>query len=187
MIEGYKKCELGNDLEFVDDLVNEMFTILVEYASDDFWKILKYGEKDALTKVGNTISQEDKGNMVKQNNYDEDSNELTRIKMIKFNDNISTIAHSEIRIFNGSWNVPSTNNYVLGIGIEIISHNDIIVLDGVGKTTLNMLRHEILKIFNNAYVNNNVGKMSANNTRGAIALFNSNFQGYQFTLISSSA
>lgn len=182
----YKKCELGNDLEFSDELINNMLLILVQEASDDFWKILKYGKSDALSNPNYTISEQDKYDMIRQNHI-VDGKELTRIRVLKFNNNIATEAHSEIRIFDGSWNVATQNNYSVAIGIEIISHNDIIVLDNVGKRTINVLRHEIYKIFNNAHVDKSIGKMSNVGIRGAVALFNDDYQGYQFALIANSA
>lgn len=174
MSTGYKKCKLGNDLEFIDNLINEMLTILVEQASDDFWKILKYGSSDALSNTDYSISEQDKYDMVKQNA------DTTRIKIMKFNDDISVEAHSEIRIFNSAWSINNTNEYILAIGVEIISNNNIIILD-VGKTTINVLLHEMNKIFNNAYIYKGIGKMSNTKTRGVINIFNSNYQGYQFT------
>ena len=172
MSTGYKKCELGNDMQFSDDIINEMLLILVEEASDDFWKVLKYGASDALTNPSYTIDLSDKYDMVKQNNYNSDGDELTRIKVMKFNDDISSKAHSEIRIFDGAWNVPDISLFVSALGIEVMSHNKVIVLENVGKTTLNLLRHEMYRIFNNAYVHKNVGKLTSNGTRGNIGLFN---------------
>jgi len=186
MSTNYKKCELGNDLQFSDELINEMLSILVDEASDDFWKILKYGEIDALTNPSNTISLQDKYDMIKQNNINADGDELTRIKVTKFNSDISTTAHSEIRLFDGAWNIRSQNVYDIALGVEIISNNKIIALKDIGKTTLNLLRHEIYRIFNNAYVYKGIGRMSNNGTRGNIVTFNSDYQGYQFTLMATS-
>jgi len=185
MREHYKKCELGNDLEFSDKLINEMLLILIEEATDDFWKILKYPKSDALSNPSYTVSTQDKYDLVKQNNVI-DGNEITRIKVMKFNDDISATAHSEIRIFNASWDIRSTNDYVVGIGVEIICNNSLVILDVVGKTSLNVLRHEIYRIFNNSYVYKNIGKMTNVGTRGSITLFNKDYQGYQLTLVSMS-
>lgn len=178
----YEKQSCGNDLEFSDELIANMSLVLIEYASDDFWKILKYGSRDALSNPSYTITLEDKYNMVKQYNYDSENKELTRIKRLKFNQDIQNYAHSEIRIFDGVWNIPSQNNYSIGIGFEIVSHNDIIILDN-GKSTINVLRHEIYKIFNGARVGKNISRFTNVGTRGSIVSFNDNFQGYQFTML----
>lgn len=188
MREGYKKCSLGNDLEFVDKLINEMLLILVDEASDKFWKVLKYGSTDILTNPSNyPITTQDKYDMIKQNNVDSEGKTVTKVKVNKFNNDISTDAHSEIRLFNGSWGSPSQNNYELLIGLEVISHNKSIVLDGTGELTINILRHELYKIFNNSYVYKSVGKMNNVGTRGVIAIFNDDYQGYQFGLNTASA
>lgn len=183
----YEKCSMGNDLEFTDELFNNILLILVQEASDDFWKILKYGSSDALSNPLHTISQQEKYDMIKQNNFDEDKNELTRIKLLRFNNDISTTAHSEIRIFDASWSVETLGNYDLSIGIEVISHNSCIILDGVGKRSINVLRHEIYKIFNNARIDKNIGKLSNVGISGFVKLFNDDYQGYQFGLVSLSA
>lgn len=178
----YEKCSMGNDLEFSDELITNMTLLLVERASDDFWKILKYGARDALSNPSYSVSLDDKYNMVRQYNYDGDSKEITRVKRLKFNDDIQNFAHSEIRIFDGLWNITSQYNYSIGIGFEVISHNEIVVLDN-GKTTLNVLRHEIYKLFNEARVGKNISRFTNIGTRGTIVPFNSNFQGYQFTML----
>lgn len=179
--EGYVKCQQGNDLEFSDKLINEMMLILVEEASDDFWRILKYGATDVLANPSSyPITYDDKNDMIKQNK------DTTRIKAQKFNDDIATEAHTEIRIFNGVWTIPSDTSYTVTIGVEIISENTIIQLSGVGKTTLNVLRHEIYRIFNNARFKYNVGIMTNEGTRGSVVTFNNDYQGYQLSLTSLS-
>lgn len=186
MVEGYKKCDLGNDLEFTDDVLNQMLLILREYGSDDFWKLLKYNKKDALTNPTYFVSDEEKYEMTKQDNVDGEGNEITRIKVVKFNEDISVEAHNEIRIFDASWTIPDTNQYNTAIGLEVISHNSLIVLTN-GKRSINVLRHELYKIFNNAYVHKSVGKMTNVGIRGNITLFNKDYQGYSFGLISRSS
>lgn len=184
----YEKCEMGNDLEFSDELLENILQILVQEASDDFWKILKYGATDALVNPSYTISEQDKLNMIKQNNINSETGEdSTRVKVKKFNDDISTVAHNEIRIFDGSWTIPSVNDYNVAIGVEIISHNSLVTLDKVGKRTINVLRHEIYRIFNNAYVSKNISKLTNLGTRGNTNTFNKSYQGYQFSLTSLSA
>lgn len=180
-----EKCEFGNDLEFSDELLNNMLSILVKEASDDFWKILKYGESDALSNPAYFVTEAEKADMIKQNNV-VDGKTLTKIKVLKFNNDIETEAHSEIRIFDGSWQVPVIGNYEIAIGIEIISHNSSIILDKVGKRTINVLRHEIYKIFNNATVDKNIGRLTNTGTRGNVVLFNDDYQGYQMVLRSLS-
>ena len=124
--------------------------------------------------------------MIKQGNVDANGNLITKIKRLKFNDDISTVAHTEIRIFDGAWRIPTFGNYELTYGVEIISHNDIICLQG-GKTTLNVLRNEIYRLFNGRYVDKNVGRLTNEGTSGTITIFNSNFQGYQMSLRGASA
>jgi len=191
MREHYKKCELGNDLKFTDELIKEMLLILVDYASDKFWKILKYGSTDALINPSYTISKQDKYDMIKPNNIVVNSEgetiTITKIRRSRFNDDISTVAHSEIRLFDGSWNPVSQNDYSLLIGLEVISHNKSIILDGTGESTINILRHELYKIFNNSYVYKSIGKMTNVGVRGAIKVFNDSYQGYQFGLKTTSA
>jgi len=173
-----KKC--GNNLQWADDFISNMMDVLFLEASNDFWKILKYGSTDALTNETYTITVEDKKAMIKQNT------EATRIRRLKFNDDIATDAHTEIRIFDGAWFVPSFGNYDITYGIEIISHNQIICLED-GKTTLNVLRNEIYNLFNGRIVNKNVGRLTNAGTSGSIIVFNSNFQGYQLSLKGASS
>ena len=179
-----KRC--GNDLEFVDEFLQNFMKVLVKEASDDFWKILKYGSTDALTNPSYTISVADKYAMIKQGNKDAQGNIITKIRRLKFNDDISTVAHSEIRIFDGAWRVPTFGSYEMTYGIEIISHNDIICLQG-GKTTLNVLRNEIYRLFNGRYIDKNVGRLHNEGTTGTITVFNSSFQGYQMSLRGASS
>lgn len=176
----------GNNLEFVDEFLQNFMMILLKDASTDFWKILKYGSTDALTNPAYTISTADKYAMIKQNNKDGNGDLLTRIRRLKFNDDISTVAHSEIRIFDGAWRVPTFGSYEMTYGIEIISHNDIICLQG-GKTTLNVLRNEIYRLFNGRYIDKNVGRLHNEGTSGTITIFNSSFQGYQLSLRGASS
>ena len=159
-----------------------MLLILVEEASDDFWKILKYGSPDALINPTYTISINDKRAMVRQNNVDKEGNIITKVKIAKFNNDISTDAHSEIRLFNAAWGASSQNRYELILGLEVVSHNDSLILDGVGKQTINVLRHEIYRIFDNSYVNKSIDLMTNIDTRGVIHLFNDSYQGYKFSL-----
>ena len=179
-----KKC--GNDLEFVDEFLQNFMMVLVKEASTDFWKILKYGTTDALTNPTYTISTADKYAMIKQGVVDGEGNSVTKIRRLKFNNDISTVAHTEIRIFDGAWRVPSLGNYEMTYGIEIISHNDIICLQG-GKTTLNVIRNEIYRLFNGRYIDKNVGRLTNVGTTGTITVFNSSFQGYQMSLRGASS
>jgi len=177
--DNYEKCVLGNDMQFVDELINNMLETLVYQASDNFWKILKYGTTDATTDVSKTITTQDKLDIIKR------GHSSRRIKTLKFNNDISETAHTEVRFFNGAWQTPTLGNYNVIIGIEIISHNDIIELDN-GDTTLNYLRHEIYRVFNNAYVFRGVGKFTSEGISGALVIFNNLYQGYQFGLRSLS-
>lgn len=180
-----KLCS-GNNMAFTDEFITNMIMILLEEASDDFWKILKYGSTDATTNPLHTISDSDKLAMIKQENVDGNGKLLTRIRRLKFNDDITTEAHTEIRIFDGSWIVPTLVDYDIIYGIEIISANSIICLKD-GRTTLNILRNEIYRIFNGRTVDKNIGRLSNVGVGGSIAVFNKMYQGYQFGLRGSSA
>lgn len=173
-----KNC--GNNLQWVDDFISNMMDVIFLEASDDFWKILKYGSTDATTNLTYTVTADEKKAMIKQNT------DATRIRRLKFNNDIATDAHTEIRIFDGAWFVPSFGNYDMTYGIEIISHNQIICLDD-GRTTLNVLRNEIYNLFNGRIVDKNVGRLTNAGTSGSITVFNSNFQGYQLSLKGASS
>jgi len=173
------KAMYGNDLRYIDDLMANILVVLVEEATDDFWKILKYGKTDATTNPTYTITQEEKYAMVKQNMAE------TRILLRKYNNDITADAHSEIRMFNAMWNFVEVGNAEVYIGWEIISENKIINLDD-GRTTLNYLRHEIYRIFNNRSVFKGVGRISVVGSRGMIATFSNDYQGYAFDMLVAS-
>ena len=169
------KLNYGNDLQYVDNFMLNMLTVLVEEASDDFWKILKYGKVDATTNPAHTISENEKWAMIKQNT------DATRILLRKYNNDIIVDAHTEVRIFNAMWNVPEVGNFNLSVGFEVISENKIINLED-GRTTLNYIRHEIYRIFNNRSILKGVGRISTVGSRGMIATFNDLYQGYAFDM-----
>jgi len=150
----YEKCNLGNDLSFVDELLQNMIEVLVEYASDDFWKVLKYGSKDALTNPLYTITIDDKIALV------DSSSALPRIKTIPYNSTIAQEAHNEIRIYDSGWLCEDLSNYAVRIGFDVICHDSNILLDG-GRRAHSLLRSELLKIFNNSRVDKNIGKLTA--------------------------
>lgn len=179
-----KNC--GNNLQWVDEFISNMMDIIFLEASDDFWKILKYDSTDATSNETYFITEDDKKAMIKQNNLDSNGKLLTKIKRLKFNNDIATDAHTEIRIFDGAWFVPSFGSYDMTYGIEIISHNQIICLED-GRTTLNVLRNEIYNLFNGRIVDKNVGRLTNAGTSGSIIVFNSNFQGYQLSLKGASS
>ena len=86
-----KKPFVANDLKFSDELISNMTNILIQYGSNDFWKVLKYPSKDALTE--SDVSTLDRALLVKNG----------KIKRIPYNNDISTEAHSEVRIFLFRW------------------------------------------------------------------------------------
>lgn len=169
------KASYGNDLQYIDELMVNVLEILVKEATDDFWKILKYGATDAVTNPLYAITEAEKYGMIKQNMSD------TRLRLRKYNNDITSDAHTEIRIFNAMWNFVEVGNAEIYIGWEIISENKIINLDD-GRTTLNYLRHEIYRIFNNRSIFKGVGRISAVGSRGMIATFSDLYQGYAFDM-----
>jgi hypothetical protein len=170
-----EKLIYGNDLEYIDEMMMGLLDILIEEASDNFWKILKYGAVDSTTNPLYTISDVDKLNMIKQNDS------TTRILLRKYNNDITSDAHTEIRLFNAMWNYGEVGNADIYIGWEIISENKIINLID-GKTTLNYIRHELYRIFNNRSIFKGIGRISTVGSRGMIATFNDAYQGYAFDM-----
>lgn len=169
------KLIYGNDLEYVDNMMASLLEILVTEATDDFWKILKYGATDATTNPLYTITTNEKWGMIKQN----DAN--TRILLRKYNDDITKDAHTELRLFNAMWNFAEVGNADVYIGWEIISENKIINLED-GRTTLNYIRHELYRIFNNRSISKGIGRISTVGSRGMIATFSNLYQGYAFDM-----
>ena len=181
-----KSC-INANMAFTDVFISDIITILFKEGSDDFWKCLKYASTDALTNPSYTINVVDKYNMIKQNA------DLTRIKRLKFNNDITGEAHSEIRIFEFKWVESEPRLIDLEIGFEVISHNDIIILDGTGYSRLNVFRNEILRLLRNRVIENdqgkpngNIGELSALGAVGGIVSYNNGFQGYQFSLMGTS-
>ena len=172
-------CYSAN-LSFTDEFISNMITILFKEGSDEFWKCLKYDSTDALTNSTYTISNADKARLIKQNTMD------TRIKRLRFSDDISVEAHSEIRIFENGWEEISPRIFDVEIGFEIISHNDIITLDGTGYSRLNVFRNEILKLFRGRIVDGNIGELSTLGLSGRSGAFNNKFQGYKFSMMGGS-
>lgn len=172
-------CSRAN-LSFTDKFVSNMIQILFTEGSDDFWKALKYSTTDALTNPAYFVNNADKYKMIKQNTMD------TKIKRLRFSDDIATDVHSEIRIFDDWWEEIEPLIFEVGIGFEIISHNSIITLDGTGYSRLNLFRNEILRLFNGRVVDNNIGEISVLGQMGKSGSFNNGFQGYKFTLVGTS-
>ena len=166
----------NNNLSSTDDFINNMVKILIDEGSDEFWKCLKYDTTDALINPSYFVTIEDKRKMVKQNTDD------TKIKRLRFNGDISTDVRSEIRIFEESWREVSPRIYEILFGIDIISHNKIIVLDGTGQSRLNVFRNEILRLFRGRIVDGNIGELSTLGQVGNSVYTNTSFQGYHFTL-----
>jgi len=157
-----------------------MIQILFEEGSDEFWKCLKYNSTDALTNPSYFVTAVEKYKMIKQNTAD------TRIKRLRFSNDITPDAHSEIRIFDDWWEESEPRLFDVGFGFEIISHTAIITLDGTGYSRLNVFRNEILKLFNGRIVDGNIGELTVLGHMGKHGLFNDNFQGYKFTIAGSS-
>lgn len=185
----YSKKSCGNDLEFIDVLINNMIEVLIEYASDDFWKLLKYGTRDALTNPSYTVSVEDKV-LLSMQNYSNPTGEYikeNRIKNSAFNDDISAEEHNEVRIYDNGWTVSTDGIYRIIIGFDVICASGIVNLDTnedypVRKNAINVLQHELLSIFNNAMVSKNIGEFIIFGQRGVIRRFNTGYSGITFTL-----
>ena len=176
----YQKKHCGNDLQFVDELINNMIEVLILYGSDDFWKLLKYGTKDALTNPTYTITLEEKAILSDQNNASR------KIRNTPFADDIATEQHNEIRIYDGGWR-GDDYNYNITIGFDVICGTDITELDTnaeypIRKNAVNVLQHELLDIFNGSIVSKNVGEFITDNQRGIPRRFNDKYIGITFTL-----
>lgn len=163
----YEKGSCNNNLEFVDELLENMIKVMIQYGSDDFWKLLKYPSKDAPLESNVTIPE--RVALVSQG----------LIKRVAYNDDIATTAHNEVRIFPFRWEGELTDKYELRIGFDIISHNDIIELKN-GKTSTMTMVHEMLSLFNGAKISKNIGNFTTDGLSGGIVYFNSEFQGYRF-------
>ena len=174
-----RNCNNSN-LSFTDKFVSNMIQILFTEASDDFWKCLKYDSTDALINPTYFVNNVDKYKLIKQNTAD------TRIKRLRFSDDITTDARSEIRIFENGWEESEPRLFDVEIGFEIISHNDIITLDGTGYSRLNIFRNEILELFNHRIVDGNIGELSVLGLSGRSGSFNNKFQGYKFSIMGTS-
>lgn len=174
-----KSCSKDN-LSFTDVFISNMIQILFEEGSDEFWKCLKYNSNDALTNPSYFVTAVEKYKMIKQNTAD------TRIKRLRFCNDISVEAHSEIRIFDDWWEESQPRIFDIGYGIEVISHNAIITLDGTGYSRLNVFRNELLRLFNGRVVEGNTDELSVLGHMGKHGMFNDNFQGYKFTIAGTS-
>lgn len=169
-----------NNLSFTDKFVSNLINILFTEGSDDFWKCLLFDSTDALTNPSYTVTAQDKADALKQNT------EKTRIKRLRFSDDIMTDAGSEIRIFDDWWEEIQPRIFEVGIGFEIISNNKIITLDGTGYSRLNVFRNEILRLFRGRIVDGNIGELSVLGQMGKSGSFNNGFQGYKFTIVGTS-
>jgi len=185
----YSKKSCGNDLQFIDELINNMIEVLIEHASDDFWKLLKYGTRDALTNPSYTISIEDKVLLSKQNysNPTDDYIKENRIKNSQYNDDVSIEEHNEVRIYDSGWNVSTDKSFRIFIGFDVICGTSIVNLDTnidhpIRKNAINVLQNELLSIFNNANVSKNIGEFNTVGQRGTVRRFNNNYIGMTFTL-----
>lgn len=164
----------GNNLEFIDEMTSNMVDIIVEYGSDDFWRLLKYPSKDAPTKPA--VTPEERVQLVKDG----------FIRRVAYANDISTTAHSELRIYPYKWDVRGVNDYSVRIGFDIITHNSLIELVD-GRTSGMVMTHEILDLFNGAVVGKNVGAFTVDGMSGTIIYYNSEYQGYRFYLLGKSS
>ncbi len=165
----------GNDMGYTDDLIIAIVMRLIEEAPDDFWKVLKYATKDATTNPAYTVSEDDKYNMVAQNT------DGTRILLQRYNDDITTQSHNELRIFESKWDILKSGQYDLHIGFECISHNSIAVLND-NRKPINIIRNTIYKLFNGRTLHKSSGMVTNEFCQGYSMLFNSGYQGYYFAL-----
>jgi hypothetical protein len=149
-----------------------MIMILFKEGSDDFWKCLKYDTTDALTNPTYFVNAADKYKMIQQNT------EYTKIKRLRYSDDIATTVHSEIRIFDDFWEATNVRLFDVGIGFEIISHTVY--------SRLNVFRNEILRLFNRRVVDGNIAELSVIGLMGKSGSFNNGFQGYKFTIMGTS-
>jgi hypothetical protein len=163
----YEKGYCGNNLEFVDELIGNMVNVIIQYGSNDFWKLLKYPTKDSPSKPN--VTQEERIQLVQDG----------LVKRVAYNNDISTSAHNEIRIFPYRWDGEGLDSYEIRIGFDIITHNSIIELTN-GKTSGMTMVHEMLELFNGAKVGKSVDKLIVDSLSGGITYYNSEYQGYRF-------
>ena len=173
-----KLCSFA-DFKHTDEVVRNIVLRFVEEASDDFWKVLKYGNRDATTNTSYTITTDDKYNMVAQ------YLPTTRIKRYSFNDDITEETRTELRIYEAKWQGITSGVYDIELGFEILSHNDIIALND-GRLTINIIRSEIYRLLAGRSIESNFGRMDANNQTGWTTRFNKQYQGYTLTIGMSS-
>ena len=163
----YVKGSCGNNLEFIDELLKNMVDVIVTHGSNNFWKLLKYPTSNAPFEQDVTIEQ--RLELIDQGS----------IRRMAYNNDISTSAHNELRIFPYRWEGEKRDNYNVTIGFDVICHNSIIELKN-GKTASMTMVHEMLDLFNDALVNKNIGTFTISGLNGGITYYNSEYQGYRF-------
>lgn len=163
----YIKGDCGNNLKFVDELLENMVKVMIQHGSDDFWKLLKYPSKTAWSQPN--VSLPDRAKLVKDG----------LIKRVAYNNDISTEAHNELRIFPHRWDGNGVDGYELRIGFDVICHNNIIELTN-GKTAGMIMVHEMLELFNGSQISKNLGAFTIEGMNGGIMYYNSEYQGYRF-------
>jgi hypothetical protein len=166
---GYIRGSCGNNLAFTDELLDNMVRVMIKHGSEDFWKVLKYPSKDALAQPN--LTEIEKVLLVKSG----------AIQRKAYNNDISTEAHNELRIYVHRWDGKNVDNYDVRIGFDVISHNSLIELND-GKTTGMLMVHEILDLFNGSIIGKNIGKFTIDGMSGGIVYYNSEYQGYKFTI-----
>lgn len=172
-----------NKLSNVNEIPKQIVKAFIEYENklecddtdnnDDLFKLLKYNTPDALSLP---ITIADKVSILKQNsNLSENGVIFQRFNSDTFEDKVS-----QIRIYIQSGR-PSDN--ILSdiiVGIDIVVHNDLMILDK-GDNRVLILLEELMKTLNG--LNIGLGILSFNN-RGSFQLldFNKSFQGYRFMM-----
>lgn len=166
------KCNIGNNLEYLDKTFNDMLSKLLIAESDNLWLCLKYNSKDALSQ---TITDEQKAELI------EDGHENQRVIFGSYSDDIVDEERTELRIFIHEIIARGRYDYEVVYGFEIIVHKNLRVLDG-SKQRMNVILNELLKTLNLESFSNAIGKLVIEGNTLNRVHFNTSFQGYFFTM-----
>ena len=166
----YEKGGCGSNLKHMDKLIVNMIDIMVMYASQDFWKVLAKPTNDPFTGTPD-LTEEEKATLV--------ANGL--IKRKPYNNDVSEVAHNEIRVYIKRWDGIDTDTFEIIVGFDVICHNSNIELKD-GRTASMLLMSELLDLFNGAKVDKNVGNFIVDQEDGFVTYYNSEYQGYHFTI-----
>lgn len=170
----YEKGSCGNNLSHMDKLIVNMVEIMVTYGSQDFWKVLANPTSNPF--IIADLTDEQKSLLVSSG----------KVKRKPYNNDIATEAHNEVRLFVERWDGEGVGNYEITIGFDVICHNSNIELVD-GRTASMVLMSELLDLFNGALVDRNVGQFIVDGEDGFITYYNSEYQGYHFTIKGVSA